>query len=401
MVIQPIFVPQQDIRLLLLSLKSTMTRSSRGELAVLIRSHQDELLNRWRRQVRELPSARDLDVPTLNDHIPSLLEELADALDSGSDETIAEALRDGSPPEHGDQRFEDGFDVTEMVAEYNILRGCIHDLAQEHNVQLEGRTFHILNRVLDGAIGLAVQAYADLQARSVKGRRDEHLAFVAHDLRNPLTAISLATSVLELSNLAKEEHDQNAQMIKALKRNVAQLEALVAKVLEEAGGTEEEGGFTLQRRHFDLWPHIGSIVQDMRPMAEEARVELQNEVPVEMQVYGDATLLRRILQNLISNAITYAPGGKVILGARAVGDDGTAECWVTDNGRGVPAERLISIFNKGEGDTERPGSKGLGLAIVKTFVEAHGGKVWAENNPGPGATIRFTLAASSTANTKG
>ncbi len=348
-------------------------------------------MSRWRSQVRALPSARDLDVPTLNDHIPGLLEELAEALEAGSDETIAEALRDGSPPEHGEQRFEDGFDITEMVAEYNMLRGCIHDLAQEHNVRLEGRTFHILNRVLDGAIGLAVETYAEEQAMQVKGRRDEHLAFVAHDLRNPLTAIALATSVLELSHVAQEADAQNFQMIKALKRNVAQLEALVAKVLEETGGTEEEGAFSLQRRHFDLWPHIGSIMHDMRPMADAAKVEMLNEVPLELQVFGDATLLRRIFQNLISNALIYTPGGKVIIGARDLENGGTVECWVTDNGRGVPADRLTGIFDKGQGDPQRKDSKGLGLAIVKTFVEAHGGKVWAENNREVGTTIRFTL----------
>ena len=99
------------------------------QLAQLIEHEHDSLLAAWRALVRKLPAARNLDVPTLNDHIPQLLAELASALRAGSGETIAEALLDASPPAHGLQRVKDAFDIEEVVAEYNILRGCIHDLA--------------------------------------------------------------------------------------------------------------------------------------------------------------------------------------------------------------------------------------------------------------------------------
>ena len=65
-----------------------------------------------------------------------------------------------SPPAHGLQRLEDAFDIEEVVAEYNILRGCIHDLADDNGLSLQGKPFHIINRVFDHAIGLALQAYA-------------------------------------------------------------------------------------------------------------------------------------------------------------------------------------------------------------------------------------------------
>ena len=135
------------------------------ELARLIRRGRDELLAGWRIQVRALPAAKDLDVPTLNDHIPQLLAELAIALRSGSDETIAEALLEGSPPAHGLQRVKDAYDIEEVVAEYNILRGCIHDLADRNGLSLQGKPFHVLNRVFDGAIGAAVKAYATEKVR--------------------------------------------------------------------------------------------------------------------------------------------------------------------------------------------------------------------------------------------
>lgn len=368
-----------------------MTTSVISQLAELIRLKKDVLLKRWRKQVRALPSAAHLDLPTLNDHIPQLLDELALSLAQPSDRTIAETLKVGTPPEHGIQRFEDGFDITEVVAEYNILRGCVHDLAQEVDLSLEGKPFHILNRVLDEAIGLAVKTHAEQQALEVKQRRQEYLAFVAHDLRNPLTAISLAASVLEMTLQEQTGNAESAQMIKTLHRNVGQLEALVAKVLDENIDQGDQEVVQPVKRYFDLWPLVQAIVQGMKPVALIAGTKLINLVADELVVFADSSLLRRVFQNLISNAINYSPGGEVRIGGRTNEEDSTITCWVTDTGTGIPADRLEKVFEKGEGDPQREESTGLGLAIVRNFVEAHGGEVHAESPEGQGTTIRFTL----------
>jgi signal transduction histidine kinase len=114
-------------------------------------------------------------------------------------------------------------------------------------------------------------------------------------------------------------------------------------------------------------------------------------VPGDLVVFADASMLSRMFQNLIANAIAYTPRGEVGIGARGESGGGAAECWVSDTGAGIPYEELTTIFDKGSGDASKAGSMGLGLALVKTFVEAHGGTVVAERNAGPGATIRFTL----------
>jgi RsbT co-antagonist protein rsbRD N-terminal domain len=115
-----------------------MTINGPEKLAALVKQERHALLSRWRQQVRQLPSARQLDIPTLNDHIPGLLDELATALQSKSAQTIPEALLEASPPVHGLQRLENAFDIEEVVAEYNILRGCIHDLADDNGLNLQG-----------------------------------------------------------------------------------------------------------------------------------------------------------------------------------------------------------------------------------------------------------------------
>ena len=367
------------------------TISNLDKLAGLIRQERDALLLQWRQQVKQLPSAQHLDTPALNDHIPHFLEELAVALQSQSRETIPEALEGSSPPAHGLQRLQEAFHLEEVVAEYNILRGCLHDLAEKNGLSLQGEAFHIMNRVLDQAIGLAVQTYATERALEVQRRREEYLAFVAHDLRTPLNAISLATRVLDVTFGEPTERAETARMLKTLSRNVQHLQRLVDKIIEENIHLQTESGVKLERREFDLWPLVESLIHDLRPVAGTGSTKLINKVPHRLVVYADASLLRRVFQNLIGNAIKYTPRGKILIKAQELSGEGVVECRVTDNGRGIPEERLDKVFDELETDSASEGGLGLCLAIVKTFIEAHGGRVALESKPGVGSTFQFTL----------
>jgi two-component system phosphate regulon sensor histidine kinase PhoR len=377
---------------------------SKGELKEIIIEHLDELatlidrgrssvLTSWRQQVRELPSARNLDIPALNDHMPGLLDELITALQTRSEQTIPEACSMRTPPVHGLQRVQDAFDIEEVVAEYNILRGCIHDLADDHGLSMQGSRFHIVNRVFDQAIGLALQTYATQRALEVRQRREDYLAFVAHDLRTPLNAIAMAGKVLERALPVSDPGSETARMLKALRRNVQHLERLVDRVLEENTNLQTEIGIKLQRREVDLWPLVEALTHDLHPVAGTSSTQLINNVPDDLVVYADASLLRRVFQNLIANAINYTPRGQIIICASGPGADGAVECSVSDNGAGIPDDLLDKIFEKGTTDTDGDGGSGLGLAIVKNFIEAHGGQVTVESREGIGSTFRFTLPA--------
>lgn len=277
-----------------------MASDTIDKLAQLVEHERDALLAEWRAQVRELPAAQALDVPTLNDHIPHLLAELATALRIGSGERIAQAFVGDSPPAHGLQRVKDAFDIEEVVAEYNILRGCIHNLAERNGLNLQGRTFHILNRVLDGAIGSAVQSFATQKALEVQQRREEYLSFVAHDLRNPLNAISLSTQILKMLLVRDSSETSRAtQMMMILNRNVQHLETLVGKVIEENTNLATEVGVKLERREFDLWPLVEALIHDLFPVAGTSNTRLSNTVPEDFVAYADASLVRRVFQNLI------------------------------------------------------------------------------------------------------
>lgn len=361
------------------------------DFADLIHQERKVVLADWRSEVCKLPSAQHLDQPTLNDHVPTLLEEIASALRAGSEETISEALLQQSPPAHGLQRLKDGFDIEEVVAEYNILRGSIHDLAEDHNIAIQGRAFHILNRVLDNAIGLAVQTYAAERAREVQQRRDEYLAFVVHDLRTPLSAVTLATNVLQHQQ-SDSSADNQAQLFAILTRNLAQLDGLVARIIEESVQTLSEGQ-RIERRRFDLWPLVERLGEDLKPKLADSDIQFENSVPPDLDVYADAHLVYRVFQNLVANAIKYTPGGRIEIGANG-GKGLDVECWVSDTGVGIPEDLIGKVFEKLETDPGKEEGSGYGLAIVKSFVELHSGSVTVESTAGVGTIFRFNLPAS-------
>jgi two-component system, OmpR family, phosphate regulon sensor histidine kinase PhoR len=353
--------------------------------AQLIRQEREYLLANWRRQIKEFPSAGAMDTPSLNDHMPAFIDELADAFEENSNSTIAERIDEASPKIHGLERLNSGFDIREVVAEYNVLRACIHDLATAHQFALQGHPFRILNRIFDRSIGIALETYAVNQARAVQNKREEYLAFVVHDLRTPLSAISLATRVLEKKLPLQGYTADSVQMIKSLQRSVLQLESIVRKVLEENTHLEAIEGVELQLRAFDVWPLIEALNEELHPVAEAAGVVLMNAVPDELVVYADASAFKRVFQNLLANAIKHAPNGKVIISARQ--DVESIEFSVIDNGSGIASDAIESIFEKGETDSEDSAVAGLGLAIVKQLVLAHNGRVRVESVVGQGSSF--------------
>ncbi|HLL77155.1 MAG TPA: sensor histidine kinase [Pyrinomonadaceae bacterium] len=367
-----------------------MSTENLHTLATLIRRERDTLLAQWRQEVRRLPVARDLDVPTLNNHIPDLLEELAYELDGSSDESMIGELKK-NPIIHGLDRLRLGFDVEEVVAEYNALRGVIQDLIETHGLRLRGAVNRTINRVIDTSIGLAVKTYAAQKALEIQERREEHLAFVAHDLRSPLASIAMAAKLLErtVPDIVKDE--QAATLLETMHRNVGRLNSLVVKVVQEKANLRAQVNERMERREVKPRELVKVLVGDLLPLAYASNLSLINEVPEELTATADADMLTLIFQNLISNAIDYTPNGKVIIGAREVKESAAIECWVSDNGAGIPADRLEKVFDKLETDPDKKSGMGLGLAIVRQFVEAHGGRVSVESELGRGSTFRFTI----------
>lgn len=358
-------------------------------LGELIESHQTELVFNWQREVGLLPGAEQLDAPTITDHIPQLLTELSENLRSDGKEVNLIA----SPAEHGVQRWRVGFDITEVVAEYGILRTCIYRLADKYRIPLATNVACIINTVFDNAVAHAIKAYATHMTIELQKRREEHLSFVIHDLRTPLQAISLGTATLERSLPVESKSELFTSSVSMLRRNIGRLDTLIKRVLQEEGNLQLDDSPKVERREFDLWSLVESTIQDFYPIASDVHTHLINNVPSDMTIFADARLLAQVFQNLISNAIKFTPNGNITVGASKT--NGIVHCWTQDTGAGIEAERLDKIFDKLETD-QQPEKRGvgLGLAIVKQIVELHGGTVTVESRVGEGSIFTVEIPQS-------
>ncbi len=359
-----------------------------AHLADIFAENREEIVEEWRLQVGDLLRERHLDKPTLTDHMPDLIAEITRDLELSRDGSIAAEQTRGSPPVHGVQRFHDGLDVGEVVGEYNLLRVAFLTVAERHNLYLVGEAARIINWRIDEAVRLSVMAFAAQQALMRKEQEEEHLAFVAHDLRTPLNAVCLLVDQLKYG-LDEKTLAASGNLFEILQRNLQRVSDLVTKVVELKSAPSAPGtSFRPERRTFELWPLVERLIIDLQSVASKDEITVINEIPHSLTMFADAGLISQVFQNLLGNAFKYAARGRVVVTAREVDD--AVDCIVQDNGTGIPLEMLARVFDKLATDPEREGT-GLGLTIVKQIVEAHGGSVSAENAQGSGATLRFSI----------
>ena len=355
-------------------------------VASLVRARRDEILSRWRQQVRKLPAARHLDAPTINDQVPELLDVLAEALLQHQEETDAETM--SISKEHGLLRWQEGFNIGEVVAEYNILRRCLLEIAEEEGIAVSGSMFHVVNKVFDEAIAKAITAFETMMVIELQRRHKEQIAFVLHDLRTPLSAMSLATGVLVRSLTDDERRPTVEHALAVLHNNIKRISQQVRHIL--TGARTLDKSFAAQFTQLNLRNQVESIIVDLEPLATAADTELKNEIGDEIEVYSDQLLLTQILQNLLSNAIKFTTQGTIEVGAREIDGGRAIECWVKDTGQGIPSDQINKIFEKFETTDQEEGT-GLGLTIVKEIVELHEGHIRVESEVGRGSTFTFVL----------
>jgi signal transduction histidine kinase len=284
------------------------------------------------------------------------------------------------------QRFHDGLDVGEVVAEYNLLRVAFITIAERHGLYLVGEAARIINQRIDEGVRMAVISFAAQQAIIRKEQENEHLAFIAHDLRTPLNAVSLLIDELKFEREAK---GGSKEIFEILRRNLQRLEDLIKRVLDTKVQPSGAGtSFHPELRTFELWPLVQRLIIDLDSVSSQHEIVVVNKIPPALTVYADAGLISQVFQNLLGNAFKYAARGRVVVSAEET--SGAVACVVHDNGAGIPLEMLANVFDKMTTDPEKAG-RGLGLAIVKQIVEAHGGTVTAESVHGRGAAFSFTI----------
>ncbi len=222
-------------------------------------------------------------------------------------------------------------------------------------------------------------------------RKDEFLAMLAHELRNPLAPIRNSVQVLKLIG---SSDPMQAQARDLIERQVAHMARLVDDLLDVSRITR--GNILLRKGRLDLVALVRAAVEDHRRLLEEAGLDLTVELPDRpLWVEGDPTRLAQVVGNLLHNANKFTDaGGKVAVRLTAEAGGEGAVLSVRDSGIGLGPDilgRLFEPFSQADRSLDRSrGGLGLGLALVKGLVELHGGTVWA-SSPGPGRGAEFVL----------
>ena len=222
------------------------------------------------------------------------------------------------------------------------------------------------------------------QLQRLELQKEQLVAFVVHDFKNPVNSIELqATRVLRKPEDAQRAVDAASR----IKDEARTLLRLIMNLLDISRADEQRLAPT--RQAIDANELVQGVIEELRTRATDAQIQLTSSVET-ASVHADRDLVHRVLANLVDNAIRHAPSGSEIrVGAR--GDDAGSELFVIDSGPGIPADQRDAVFDRyHRGQTSGSTNRGLGLAFCKVAVEAHGGTIRAEDGA-PGAVFRIRL----------
>lgn len=268
--------------------------------------------------------------------------------------------------------------------------------AGEDNVyRVDGSPFRVdyaLTPILDhGRLTGSVLSFRDISQRYALDRlKDEFISTVSHELRTPLTAIRGALGLLSYGTLV-ELNDKSANLLRIAHANSERLLRLINDILDLE--RMQSGRARLVFRQVQLAQIVRQAIDCMEPVAEAAGVQLINDT-TQVEIAADADRLTQVLTNLLSNAVKFSPRNSTVSVLMRPDQNGVT-LSVVDPGRGIPADKLETIFGRFQqvdaSDSRQKGGTGLGLAICRTIVHQHSGRIWAERNPVRGSSFKVFL----------
>ena len=389
-----------------MTISTTAIRSEpHQEIGSIIARNADELVERWcARALVEQPTATRVYLDVLRNELRKFLQAMGHGLQQEG-ERFPRQHRDQAR-DHGVQRWDNGWSLTELVRDYQILQLVVLEhLESELDRPIGYREAMAVGVFIDDAIASSIAAYAASRVehqeeleraaadalREVQARKDDFLALVVHELRNPVGPIMHAGEIL-----AMRLQDADPEVRTAL-RIIRRQSRQVARLLDDLSDITRiaRGGLTLRQSAIDLAEVLEEAVQATEALMKERehRVEVTLEGAPHV-IKGDPARLVQVLVNLLINAAKYTPvGGQVSMITRRSSD--RIEVLVRDTGVGIPEEMLTKVFDmytRVTGPRESsPDGLGIGLALVKEIVALHDGTV-AVSSDGPGKGAEFVIS---------
>jgi signal transduction histidine kinase len=362
-------------------------------LAAGLRARSEAILSRWQQVVQnKLPSADELTTGQLRDDLPQILSEMADILESDDGSAMPELK--AAAQGHGDSRFHNSYSISDVIIEYGLLRPIVIDEIREClDREMTVEEVAALNMGIDTALRRSVIRFVTHQQNQLRAgstAQNKYLSFLAHDLRGGLNSVLLTAELLKRQFAGEPRFAESIQDIDSMRQAILDTVATMDRFLHAERFRQEKVQPSFST--VDISALANGLLPYFAHSLQQKQVKLKIDVPGHLSAVTDKDLLWLILQNLVSNAIKYTPGGAVQISAAAGEQDHGPSISVMDQGPGIAPDRLENLFNAfTRGETHGEPGVGLGLYIVRQAVDVIGGKLVVESEPGKGSTFHLQL----------
>jgi len=364
-------------------------------LAAALRASKRRILARWRDEVvRLIPKADEFTRQELDDSLPHVIDQMADAFEASEPAATERMILDA--PAHGETRFRQDFRFDEMLAEYSIFRRVtVEEIVRNLGAGLTVTQCIELNQAVDIALRQAAIGFYEHQAGQLRAEASamaKYLSFLSHDLRGGLNGAMLMIEVLRRDLFADSKYAYSVEDLDMMRRSMLDTVATMDRFL--SAEKLRRGRMPVKVETVD----VAALFRDVaKTLAHETgagqHVEIDPGAAPELR--SDRELLTNIIQNLLSNAIKYGRGQPVRLTATCapgLGEDVSCRLSVIDHGPGIAPERMASLFAPfTRGETYGQKGVGLGLFIARQAADLLGARLWAESTPGQGAAFHLDV----------
>jgi signal transduction histidine kinase len=334
---------------------------------------REDIIVRWKAQVQRKLASPALPAFEIIDHIPEFLNEIIASLraDAGLPPNVAVG-ESTTAAGHGAQRLRLGFSLDTVVREYGELHTAILTAASDVQEQPSFREAQIITDATIGGIATSVSEYTRQRDAESQRQANEHFAFIAHELRNPLSSALIAFDLLKGKLPAQE------RLVGVLERGLHRANELVGATLQI---TRVASGIELHRQLTTLAAVFEDALLDASVEAEVKGVRLRSTIASDRPISLDTRLIHSALTNVVRNGVKYTPTGEVVeLRGMIVNDRAVIE--VEDRCGGLVPGEVEAAFAPFVRLDQRQSGFGLGLAIAKQAIDAHGGSIRVQNVPG-------------------
>lgn len=337
----------------------------------------------WERRVRaSVQNATALSQPILIDTFPTLYDNIVEALTPEYPRTSAGVASHSVAMEHGGERARlTHYEVPAVICEYQILRSTIIDVLKKHRVAVSSEALQIIIASIDTAISEAVTAFTLVQAAF----REQFVATVAHDLRNPLAAANAAAQLI----LHVQDRDKIDMAAGRIMGNLARMDQMIQDLLDTVMFQRGE--------HLSLHPCKFDIVDLVEEVCEQSAAVYGPRFEVSVTSiagWWGRDAIKRALENLISNAVKYGDANTPIrISARRY--DGRMLLSVHNHGDPIPPDQVETVFQVfRRAKAAKAGDKqgwGIGLPYVRSVAESHGGSIGVDSMHQRGTTFSIDI----------